>query len=219
MATASAYADTTYAPDAATWLASGTLPPSDHLAALQALTGVSTAVWSQHFDLDFNTFRHHLITNTTLGVYDGRIGAPIGSPLDVDDEPSNTLIEGGFTSAIKSVLAGELAYTNPSTYVLSGDAIETWDFSHGGRAEPDVVPDLAATFTLDPQFKVLFLGGRHDLITPFHQTELDIARLAPNMPVTMHFHAGGHMTYLDDGSRPLMKADLVAFYASLLGAP
>jgi len=218
MATASSYADSTYGPDAATWLASGTLPPPDHLAALQALTGLSTAVWSQHFDMDFNTFRHRLISNTTLGVYDGRIGAPIGSPLDANDEPSNTLIEGGFTGGIKSVLAGELGFTNPSTYVMSSNAIASWDFSHGGRAEPDVVPDLAATITLDPQIKVLFLGGRHDLITPFHQTELDVARLDAGAPVTLHFHPGGHMTYLDDVSRPLMKSDLVAFYASVLGA-
>jgi hypothetical protein len=36
--------------------------------------------------------------------------------------------------------------------------------------------------------------------------------------VELHFHPGGHMTYLDDGSRPLMKAELAAFYASTLGA-
>ena len=218
MATASAYADQTYSQDAAHWLTSGVLPPSDHLAALQALTGLSTAVWSQQFDMDFDTFRHHLITNTTLGVYDGRIAALVGSPLDADDDPSNTVIEAGFTAAIKTVLAGELGFTNPSTYTLESNAINTWDFSHGGRSQPDVVPDLAASFTLDPSLKVMFLGGRHDLITPFHQTELDLARLPAGSPVTMHFHPGGHMTYLDDGSRPLMKTDLAAFYATVTGA-
>jgi len=65
---------------------------------------------------------------------------------------------------------------------------------------------------------VLFLGGQHDLITPFHQTELDIARLSNATPLSTHFHPGGHMTYLDDTSRPLMKADLVAFYAAATGA-
>ena len=71
---------------------------------------------------------------------------------------------------------------------------------------------------LDPSLKVLFLGGEHDLITPFHQTELDVARLPTGAPVALHFHPGGHMTYLDDGSRPLMKAELAAFYASATGA-
>ena len=105
-----------------------------------------------------------------------------------------------------------------SQVAMSSNAIATWDFSHAGRALPDVVPDLVTAITLDPSLKILFLGGEHDLITPFHQTELDVARLGASAPVTLHFHPGGHMTYLDDGSRPLMKAELAAFYASATGA-
>jgi carboxypeptidase C (cathepsin A) len=211
------YADSTYKPDADTWLASRTLPPADHIAALVSFTGVGTGTWQQQFDMDFDTFRHHLLTNTTLGVYDGRMSAIVGTPLDANDDPSDTFIEPGFQSEIRTLLP-QLGYTNPSTYVMSSNAIASWDFSHGGRALPDVVPDLSAALSLDPNLKVLFLGGEHDLITPFHQTELDIARLSAGAPVTMHFHPGGHMTYLDDGSRPLMKAELAAFYASATGA-
>ena len=219
IATVTRYADSTYAPDAATWLASGTLPPADHVAALTSFTGLSTATWDQRFDMDYDTFRHHLIANSTLGVYDGRVSALVGSPLDAADDPSNSFVEPGFTAAIQTVLPGELGFTTPSTYVLSSDAIDTWDFSHGGRAMPDVVPDLSAALSLDPSLKILFLGGHHDLITPFHQTELDVARLPAGAPVTLHFHPGGHMLYLDDGSRPLMKAELAAFYAAATGAP
>ena len=54
--------------------------------------------------------------------------------------------------------------------------------------------------------------GYHDLATPFRQTELDLARLGSNVPgLQIKVYPGGHMTYLDDGSRPLMKADLVRF--------
>ena len=218
LATVSAYADATYAPDAATWLANGTLPPADHIAALVAFTGLPASVWDQQFDMDLDTFRHRLVPNTTLGLYDGRVSAPVGSPLDANDEPSDTFIAPGFVAEIKALLP-ELGYTNPSTYLLSNnDAITDWTFSHDGRALPDVVPDLATAITLDPSLKILFLGGEHDLITPFHQTELDVARLGAGAPVTLHFHPGGHMTYLDDGSRPLMKAELAAFYASATGA-
>ena len=211
------YADSTYKPDADTWLASHTLPPASHISALVAFTGLSAPMWQQQFDMDYDTFRHHLLTNTTLGVYDGRMSALVGTPLAADDDPSNTFIQGGFQSQIGTLLPA-LGYTNPTTYVMGSNAIATWDFTHAGRALPDVVPDLSAALALDPQLKVLFLGGEHDLITPFHQTELDVARLGAGAPVTLHFHPGGHMTYLDDGSRPLMKAELAAFYASATGA-
>ncbi len=219
MATVSAYADATYAPDAAAWLAGGShvLPPSGHVDALVGYTGLAAAVWDDQFDMDYDTFRHHLIANTTLGVYDGRVSAPVGSALDADDEPSNTFVAPGFRAGIDSVLKDELGFTTPSTYVISSDAIDGWTFTHAGRALPDVVPDIVAAIALDPALKFLFMGGRHDLITPFHQTELDLARLVPGAPVTTRFHAGGHMTYLDDAARPLMKADLVAFYAAALG--
>ena len=212
IATVRGYADATYAPDAAAWLANGTLPPADHLASLVAFTGLGTATWQQQFDMDFDTFRHQLIADTTLGVYDGRMSALVGTPLDADDDPSNSFVAPGFQSGIDALLPA-LGYTNPSTYVMASNAIATWNFSHGGRALPDVVPDLSATLALDPQLKILFLGGEHDLITPFHQTELDVARLGAGAPLALHFHPGGHMTYLDDGSRPLMKAELAAFYA------
>ena len=211
------YADSTYRPDADAWLANGTLPPADHIASLVAFTGLGAGTWQQRFDMDFDTFRHHLIANTTLGVYDGRMSALVGTPLAADDDPSNSFVEPGFQSEIRTLLP-ELGYTNPSTYVMSSNAIASWDFSHAGRALPDVVPDLSAALALDPQMKVLFLGGEHDLITPFHQTELDVARLGAGAPVALHFHPGGHMTYLDDGARPLMKAELAAFYASATGA-
>lgn len=218
IATVRSYADATYDPDAITWLGNHALPPDSHVAALVAFTGLPSAVWDAQFDMDYDTFRHHLIANTTLGVYDGRVSAPVGSALDAQDEPSNAFVAPGFQAAIRTVLPNDLGFTTPSTYVLSSDAINTWDFSHGGRSLPDVVPDLGAALSLDPSLKILFLGGEHDLITPFHQTELDIARLGSAAPVALHFHPGGHMTYLDDGSRPLMKAELVAFYASASGA-
>ena len=95
-------------------------------------------------------------------------------------------------------------------------AVDTWSFAHDGKALPDTVPDLAAAMAQNPGLKVLSLNGYHDLATPFFGTERDLARLGPNANVETRFYVGGHMTYLDDGSRVLEKADLVRFYQSAL---
>jgi len=148
IATVRGYADATYAPDAAAWLANGTLPPADHLASLVAFTGLGTATWQQQFDMDFDTFRHQLIADTTLGVYDGRMSALVGTPLDADDDPSNSFVAPGFQSGIDALLPA-LGYTNPSTYVMASNAIATWNFSHGGRALPDGLTFVASYVSAD----------------------------------------------------------------------
>jgi hypothetical protein len=94
LATVRSYADATYEPDAA-MARDGTLPPPIHVAALVAFTGLPDGV-GQQFDMDYDTFRHNLIANTVLGVYDGRMSALVGSALDADDDPSNTFVEPGF---------------------------------------------------------------------------------------------------------------------------
>jgi carboxypeptidase C (cathepsin A) len=211
------YADTIYAPEVAAWIAAGgpaaPLPGAD-VDTLVSDTGLPAAAWDARFDMDYDRFRHALIPGTVLGVYDGRMAAPVGSPLAVNDDPSNTYVVPPFTSRIDAMLPGDLGYTNPTPYTLASDAITHWNFSHGGLALPDVVPDLATALALDPGLRVLCIGGEHDLITPFHQSELDLARLPPGAPVSFAIHAGGHMTYLDDSVRPLLRADLAAFYAA-----
>jgi len=103
--------------------------------------------------------------------------------------------------------------------VLLSNAIATWDFRHDAMQLPDTIPDLAAAMTQNPQLKLLSLNGYHDLVTPFFVTEQDLARLPLADNVETRFYTGGHMTYLDDGSQVLEKADLRAFYASAIPAP
>jgi carboxypeptidase C (cathepsin A) len=112
-----------------------------------------------------------------------------------------------------------LQYTNPSSYVLLSNAIQTWNYVHDGQPLPDTIPDLAAALAQNPQLKVLSVNGYHDLATPFFQTERDLARLGPTPNLQLRFYLGGHMTYLDDGSRPLEKADLAQFYQGAMVAP
>jgi len=98
---------------------------------------------------------------------------------------------------------------------MLGNAIQIWNFHHDGRDLPDTVPDLASAMTQNPQLKVLAVNGYHDTVTPFHTTELDLARIT-SANVGVRNYVGGHMTYLENSSRRAMKADLTAFYGSAL---
>jgi carboxypeptidase C (cathepsin A) len=206
-----------YAPALQAYLSNGTLPSGSLISALSSDTGISTTLWQSHFNLDPDTFQTSLIPGTLIGRYDARVSVPSNSPLAAEGDPSSTFISAPFANALASYLVSSLRYTNGSTYTPLSDAIDHWNFSHDGRALPDTVPDLAAAFSLDPGLKLLSVNGYHDLATPFFQTEQDLARLGAGAPVQLRFYSGGHMTYLDDTSRPIERADVQAFYAQALG--
>ena len=194
----------------------GTLPTNDLLTRLAAATGMPSARWQTRLNMTPNYFRNNVIAGQLIGRYDGRMSAAVGSTLASEGDPSSTFITSSFVSTIASYLPGTLKYRNPSNYTVLSNAIQQWDFSHDGLPLPDTIPDLAAAFAHNPKLKVLSLNGYHDLATPFYQTEIDIARLGVNPNVQNKFYSGGHMTYLDDTSRVLQKADLLKFYQSAL---
>ncbi len=214
------FAATQYDPAVRNYLANPVPPDGALLAQLVAKTGVTLSRWQSNFNLDPTTFHNVLVPGTVLGMYDARVTALAGTQLASEGDPSSTFITPSFTSAITQYLT-DLGYTTPSSYVVSSNAINLWNFSHDGATLPDTIPDLATAFALDPKLKVLSLNGYHDLVTPFFVTENDIARLGATATtnVATRFYNGGHMTYLDDSSRALEKADLAQFYqAALAGA-
>jgi carboxypeptidase C (cathepsin A) len=210
------YAATTYAPAVQAWL-SGKVPAPQLWQPLADLTGLPAAQWQASFNLGPQIYRERLIEGQLIGRYDARMRAPVGSALAAEGDPSSTWITSSFGSAIDAYLRDTLGYRNASTYVLLSNAIQTWDFSHDGRALPDTVPDLAAALAADPALRVLAVSGLHDLATPFNVTETDLARLGSDR-VSVRNYPGGHMSFLDDGTRPRQKADLVAFMTAALAA-
>jgi len=204
-------ASTQYDPAARAWLASKAAPPADLVTQLVGETGMASFGWTTHFNMDETFFHDNLVPGSVIGLYDGRMVAALGTPLAADDDPSSTYYNSSFASTIISYLS-DLHYTNPSTYVVLGNQINLWNFSHAGMSFPDTIPDLAAAFAQNPSLKVFSANGYHDIVTPFYQTENDLARLAGTPGIATHFYQGGHMTYLDDTARVAEKADLAAFY-------
>ena len=208
-----------YAPALAQFFALGTAPSNALLTQLSNATGVSVQKWQGNFNLGPGFLSgataprgaDRTLRCTGLRALGQRAGTRRRSIPDVrqcflrhDD---------------RQLSDQRLQYTNPSTYVASSNAIQTWNFAHDGLPLPDVIPDLAAAMAQNPKLQILAANGYHDLATPFFQTELDLARLGASPNVSTTFYRGGHMIYLDDRSRPLEKADVVQLIQRTTAAP
>ena len=209
------FATASYGPAAAAWVQARQPASPALLNQLVDLTGAPLDAWTANVDLDATTFRSRLVAGQLLGRYDARIAAANGSALAAGGDPSSTLITAPFGAAARSLFTNELQYTATATYALLSNAINNWNFMHDGRMLPDTIPDLAAAIVQRPSLRTLSLAGYHDLATPFRQTELDVARLGVQPGLALRAYPGGHMTYLDDGSRVRIKADV----AALITAP
>ncbi len=209
------FASASYGPAAEAYVESHALPSATLLRQFVDLTGAPLSLWTANPDLDADSFREGLVGGKLLGRYDARMAAPNGSAAANSGDPSS-VIDDPFAAAAASLFANELLYSASAPYTTLSDAIDAWDFSHDGRSLPDTIPDLAAALATSASLRVLSLAGYHDLATAFHQTELDLARLGAQPRLAQRVYPGGHMIYLDDGSRPRMKADVAAFIAGTL---
>lgn len=213
-AQARSYADSVYAPALQAWQISRQPTPA-LWQPLADLTGLPAPRWQASLDVPADNFRLWLVPGQQLGRYDGRMKAAVGSQLASEGDVSSTWISDSFASGIVTHLRDQLGYRNASTYVVLSNAINFWDFSHAGRTLPDTLPDLSAALAQNPRLRVLAVSGYHDLATPFHLTETDLARVDAGR-VQIRNYAGGHMSYLDDATRAAQLADLKAFYAATL---
>jgi len=214
MAEARTFVDTQYEPSIQAWLNTGALPPDDQITRVANISGLGRPHWVANPNRNPEYYRLNLNPGTLYGRYDGRVSIPNTFPPNQAPDPSSTLINASFSQRLVQHLTA-LGYTTPSSYTMLGNAIQVWNFHHDGRDLPDTVPDLASAMTQNPQLKVLAVNGYHDTVTPFHTTELDLARITSSN-VGVRNYVGGHMTYLENSSRRAMKTDLTAFYGSAL---
>lgn len=214
------FAENSYHPAVVDWLGASIAPSAELLDDLVDRTGEPLPQWQLEFSLGPDRFQRTLKPGQLTGRYDARMAVPSGSPLANEGDPSSTVISTEFADAINAYLPQVLGYGTRSRYLSFVDAIAWWDFRHDGNPLPDGIPDLAAAMALNPTLRVLSLSGVDDLATPFYQTERDLKRLPALAPrITVRSYVGGHMTYLDDESRVMQKADLAAFYqAAVAGA-
>ena len=190
------------------------VPAPALVSKVAGYAGLAEAVLAPRFNLHPGDFQVQLLPGRVTGLYDARVTAAFSPLAQTQGDPSSSYIVSSFAARIVEQLH-DIGYTNPSTYAMSSNAIAKWDFRHDGHDLPDTLPDLGAALALDPRLKVFSTGGFHDIVTPFHLTERDTARLA-GAPIVHHYYGGGHMTYLDDAARHQQKADVAQFMRGAL---
>ncbi|WP_271899343.1 S10 family serine carboxypeptidase-like protein [Candidatus Phyllobacterium onerii] len=188
----------------------------DFRAGMFHLTGseVVRIAFGAPTEIEFNTgadkFMNDLIPDSNFGIYDVRAHIPKQGGYDItfyEDE--------AFKAEIKTLLPDMFNYKNASEYsTLSDPIIRNWRYEREGKRlnARSSLPDLVSTLNYDPSVKMLALHGYYDLVTPFHQSELDLAGagLAGRIPVK-NFE-GGHMFYYAEEARAPAREALEEFY-------
>jgi carboxypeptidase C (cathepsin A) len=204
---------------------------------LSGYTGLSVAyIKEANLRVSPARFRKELLRDqrTIVGRYDARFE---GTDTDAAGEtpgydPSDTGINGVFTSALHDYLERELKYTSSEMYYPSGPGINnSWDHSHrlgsaapaggggGGQGMRDayVAGDLADAMRKNPKLKIFSANGLFDLATPFFITEYDLAHieLEPKLRGNIEFayYPSGHMIYLNVDALKQFKSDAASFYS------
>ena len=201
--------------------------------AIARFTGLDVAfILSKHLRIELTDFRQRLLADEgrVCGRLDGRFTFPAGNFLQTsaegepEEDPSDTATTSAWMGGFRSILANEIGYRNDAPYLGSNweNVGMKWDHGHKGAQvqwksdTPNVAYDLATSMRHNPNMRVLVLGGRYDLATPFLGPVEDLARLFLSDDIkanlTFKLYDAGHMIYVNPAANEPMAADIEEFY-------
>lgn len=160
------------------------------------------------------------------GQLDGRFTGLVMDPLAAATayDPMISAIGSPYVSAINEYLRETLHFGGLEQYQILSDSVsDDWNPLHvpPGQSAPagiatNVMPDLAAAMTLDPDLKVMVNAGYFDLTTPYYAAVYQMRQLPMQRKLQQNieycFYRTGHMIYVD----PQALADLHANVASFI---
>jgi carboxypeptidase C (cathepsin A) len=195
---------------------------------------------------DVTLFLTSLLTDTkyagqTVSAYDGRVmgdDTDIAASIIKSNDPAMTAIGGVYTTMWNVYLNNELKFTSTTPFIAQNNRVfPNWNFGHidptgaqkgdptaaqrgGGDVNLYTAGDLAAAMELNPYLKVFSANGYYDAVTPSFQTLLNFYKMPCSekrkKEIEIRNYASGHMIYLDNESRCLMKEHLFEFYKSAI---
>ena len=158
--------------------------------------------------------------NKIVSHYDATYAVDDPYPDQVAARGPDPLLDGvvrAYGGAYAAYARDELGFKTEMTYILlASDIAGKWDWEGGsGRAGANVVDDLRALLSVTPSFRLLVAHGYSDMVTPYAASRyvLDhLPQMGDPMRTQLRLYRGGHMLYLDAGSRHAFSTDAKAFY-------
>lgn len=161
-----------------------------------------------------------------VGRYDARYATyGVDTMSDFPDwDPSDVGMNSAVVSEWNRYVREDLRYNSNMMYrptAYGGTLGARWDMHHNGQDPPaNVVPDIAAAMSQNPNLQVFSGNGYYDFATPYFATyytfeHMDIA--APlERNITFGNYPSGHMVYLNPTARVKFKSDLAHWYDKTL---
>ena len=179
-------------------------------------------------------FEHELLLpgGEITGRLDARFSGPAMDPLAeyAEYDPLISAIGSAYVSAFNDYVRNTLHFGAGHRYEFLSDAVgNQWDFRHTppGQGSPEyvgtnVLPDLAAAMTVNPDLKVMVNAGYFDLATPYYAAVYQMRQL-PMQPklaqnVEFDFYHTGHMIYVAPQGLVQLHANIVSFIRGTEGA-
>ena len=195
------------------------------IAKLHAYTGLDERYIDRaNLRIDPGRFEHVLQSGDGIatGRLDGRYQGPELDPTGDSatyDPTSDDLLTDAMVGAFSHYVRDDLNYRVDRPYLGTNYPVvgRNWNARRtGSLLAPTSAPDLRDAMTKNPYLRVFSANGYFDLATPFFGTEYTLHHLGLDPSLRSHlqfgFYPSGHMVYLNDESRRMLKADLVRFY-------
>lgn len=185
----------------------------------------------KHLRVELTDFRQELLRaeGKVCGRLDGRFTFDAGNFLQTssegepEEDPSDAATSAAWAAGFRTVVGTEIGYRNPNPYLVSNweNVGLNWDHRHRSAGvswkagTPNVTYDLAMCMRHNPNMKVMVLGGRYDLATPFLGPVEDLSRmfLSEDIKANLSFklYDSGHMIYVNPEAFDKMAADVERF--------
>ncbi len=193
-------------------------------ARVAELTGLDLAlVRRYHGLLSDDVFLHELdrAAERVGSIYDATITTADPFPLQALSDYPDPVLEGlkaPVSSAMLAVYESRLNWRPDTEYRLeNAEANRMWDWGRGIWNAPQSMNALRSALALDSRLTVLITHGLYDLITPYFGTQLLLDQV-PDEAVTSRIRLsvlpGGHMFYIDDGSRAALRNEAARLFSS-----